>query len=532
MLGSQTNAESWEKYDVDQLTNIHLEHQYQLGAAEKGRLSKLSGRLWAAEKEMYQPLVTCLSSLIPVTQAVVWNTSATHYLDGMAPDITVSLTGTDNVEASFAHGVIELKPQNEKLDTDSHLGQLATYLGRLHKVRLERTHFWGVLSNLKDNFLLTITFDNNFTAVRQRVEKSPSLNLEQIVQYIRGRISEQAASHSIPHRLPFPAGAGRLHRRLATNSKWMVGQFPISGSQGKGGSYMVVKSSLPRGEHHHVLNHHVNELLQLRRLKAIRPPPPTSIAQLLWEPTDQEKGDLESIDTWPHIDFGIIPYGVPLEMSNFTTPEDCGSILKSILNGLQWLHAHARTIHRDLRPDNVIHDNIKGTAVIIDFDCAWSLPSGESDFGRAETNYNGGVICAPRRVLDSFGKAMTKLPASTDITEPQAVCAAQRSLTEVVYNPVPADDLCAFVLLVLALLYPAGFAGFKQYKIFDPTSQSALRGLERLFASVGNSRTCGPWWKLAENGDMSGLREMTDSVLWPFIDMALGEGGSGMGEIL
>ncbi|KAF8417625.1 hypothetical protein EV426DRAFT_709612 [Tirmania nivea] len=515
MLGSLTTAEAWKQYQVEQLTNIHLEPEHKLVDTEKQVLTVLGKRKWACERDMYEPLVSCLATLIPVTNAVVWNTSTTRYLGGLAPDLTITLTNIESPESTFAYGVIELKQQDEKLDTDSNLGQLATYLTRLHRAQPERTHFWGVLSNIKDSFLLTMTFDNGPMATCQIVEKSPNLKLEEVVQYIRANASQQAPLNTIPARLPFPSGVGKLHRRLATTAKWMVGQFlnPIKGPNAP--PYMVVKSSLPRGQDRHVLAHHVNELLQLRRLNGIEPRAPPSIAQLIWEPNNQQKYNLSGR---AGIDFGITPCGIGLDLGTFSTPEECGFILKTILDGLEWLHAHAKTIHRDLRLENVVYDKRQRTAVIIDFDCAWNLPSGEQDFGTAQTTYGGGIMCTPTRVLADFREAMRKTTEINNMSELEAMRTAQRYLTNIKYAPVPADDLCAFVLLVLALLYPRRFRSFKEYKIFEVSSQSGLRGMERLLGSINDSPIWGPWWKMAKEGNVSGLRGITDVIIWPFIE--------------
>ncbi|KAF8436720.1 hypothetical protein BGX38DRAFT_1274346 [Terfezia claveryi] len=522
-LPPETPAEEGQRYKVEQMATIHLDPCFALTVTQElDPAQLLLNTTWGNERDMSRSVTEYLCTWLPMGGASVFNTSNSGLLSGLAPNICICLPGLLSPDSAFIYGIIELKQPGETLDIGSSLGRLAQYLLRISRAQLDRKHFWGFLSNLSSNLLLTLTQDQSSGARLPQFQRYPNLTFLETLQYIRAATDAGAPPSTIPVGLPFSPTLGPLHRKLATTRKWMVGEFknPIAVLGDSSNPTMVVKASLPRGIGHRATPDHVVELGHLRRFLRVRVAPPPSIEKLVWDPLGEEDDGGEGMYTDRSlplgVEFGVTPVGIPIILNDFTTPSQFSSCLVSILDGLEWLHTAAKTVHRDLRPDNVIFNPATQSAVIIDFDCAWSLPPDfPGDFGEVQTTYGGAGVSIPRRVLENVKEILRTVG---DIEVSGATDAGVNILISIQYAPHPTDDLCAFVLLVLALLYPAQFVSFRHCRFLDRNHEGVFQGLERLLESVRISANWGKWWAMAEAGDRVGLRGIRDVALWPFVE--------------
>ena len=293
------------------------------------------------------------------------------------------------------------------------------------------------------------------------------------------------------------------------SAKWAVAKFElpknyvkkhsrseVSPHDKKDPEFMVVKASLPRGDH---AAHHENERDILLFMNSIEPRHPYSIPSLVWEPED-DSDDIEESS----IQFGIQPVGVNLNIQLFATTTHFATAMGKLLDGLDWLHTTATIIHRDIRQPNVVYDVALQTPVLIDYDCAWSMKNSEM----AQTSYAGGIICIPHRVLKTYKEEKSK----------------HRSLSKLRYKPKPADDLCAYIILVLTLIYEGHFQLFRDTDVLLDREEGEKRidELERLFVNIERSPFWGKWWKPATKGKLEKLRKMVPEVaIWPSLEDSL-----------
>ena len=118
----------------------------------------------------------------------------------------------------------------------------------------------------------------------------------------------------------------------------------------------------------------------------------------------------------------------------------------------------------------------------------------------------------PYRVLTAYQSAK------------QNVTREAATLTRVQYTPKPADDLCAYILFIIALIFPGRFSEFRECEIFidGPEGQVRIEELVRLMTDVINSPVWGKWWAHAEKNDLNALREMVKGVaVWPWVQPRL-----------
>lgn len=522
-LPPETPAEEGHRYKVEEMATIHLDPCFALTVTkELDPAQLLLNTTWKNERDMSRSVTEYLCNWVPMGGASVFNTSNTGFLSGLAPNICICLPGLLSPDSAFIYGIIDLKQLGETLDAGSSLGKLAQYLLRISRAQPDRKHFWGFLSNLSSNLLLTLTQDQSSSAQLPQFQRYSNLTFLETLQYIHAATDVGAPPSTIPVGLPFSPTLGPLHRKLATTRKWMVGEFRNSSAVlgDSSNPTMVVKASLPRGIGHRSTLDHVIELGHLRRFLRVRLAPPPSIEKLVWDPLSEEFDDGEGMYTdrsLPFgVEFGITPVGIPIILNDFTTPSQFSSCLDNILDGLEWLHTVAKTVHRDLRPDNIIFNPVTQSAVIIDFDCAWSLPPDfPGDFGEVKTTYGGALVSVPRRVLEKFNE-MLKTVGDTEVSG--AMDAGVEILTSIQYAPHPTDDLCAFVFLALAFLYPAQFVSFRHCRILDRNREGGMKRLEQLLDTVRISAIWGKWWAMAEAGDRVGLRGIRDVALWPLVE--------------
>jgi len=274
--------------------------------------------------------------------------------------------------------------------------------------------------------------------------------------------------------------------------------------------------------------YHKQELKILRHLKGAARVrlAPSSVARLVWDPAIRGGSDCdefveETLDPGtprvqfgitpvgqPRVQFGITPVGQPFDLAAFRTPDEFENAMDSLLDGLEWLHSTARVIHRDLRPPNIIIDPMTKEPVVIDFDCAFQLPSialtngSARDARRAHlTTYSGGLICAPPRVLTI---ALEEFERGNNPV-----------IQDMWYEPQPSDDLGAFVLLMMAISFPAQFAKFPAYRLQSEGSREEMEKLLEFYNGMETRWTWGPLWQDAQRGDIEGLRKFKTHGYWP-----------------
>ena len=83
------------------------------------------------------------------------------------------------------------------------------------------------------------------------------------------------------------------------------------------------------------------------------------------------------------------------------------------------------------------------------------------------------------------------------------------------YEPLVQDNLFAFVMLVMALLFPIQFDRFPVQRISWPrVGVDQLKELETFHAVYEQSVVWGKWWSYAEGSDYEGLKSIGEIVVW------------------
>jgi len=508
--GSITQTEGCKNWIVQQCgadsLPVRLAHVLSRKDMLEARALPMKMGMKTAE-EMSWPTFQALKKLCVGVK--VFQTMNTTILQGTGPKLALCLEEATDAHLWAVYGVLELKAKEKVLNSQVNLGQLTNYLVKLAPLQPERTEFWGILSNLVTSTVLIMrkptTPGNPYL-----FQRFDNIRFEQAIHFIRSSTANDADSDKVPHLLPFHASLGQDYQRWANSSNWMIAEFPLLRHDGhnnatngaKGVARMVVKVSIPNANGEHAEVHHLNEIQNLRLITSAEPAAPDSIPKLVWDPI----GDI--LNCTPElIQFGITPVGRPISMDVFANGAQFTSGMEKLLDGLNWLHKHAKIIHRDLRLANVIYDMAHLTPVLIDYDCAWKIPAKE-----AETIYEGGIICIPHRVLKDYKRAKhgrARGPATP---------------TEVSYIPDPADDLCAYILFIIALIFPRRFSEFRAHEILmdGPEGQVRIAQLERFITDVINSPFWGKWWHRARNNDLDALRTMVREVaVWPWAPPSL-----------
>ena len=490
--GSVSRALSWESGPVQLRAQPVLSQRNKLSTAEEGVLRDyISVTEGIPESDCYGPLQDTLGC-VANTQCFI-----TAGKDGEAPDISICLESSSVANKLLCYGVIEAKRPFEAVETSSHLGQVKDYILSLMQAQPDRHRFWGLHTNMKENILIEI--ERAYHPGRKyNITKYAPMLWPAVMNYLRDVTTTEDLT---PPPLHFARELGNVHDIFDKSNKWRLGVFHIPGLQTK---KMVVKNSicsLPK-------DYHKDELKILRHMKAAgkHNMAPSSVARLVWDPAIRGGDDCyefveETYDPFPpRVQFGITLVGDPFNFTAFKTPADFQNSMDSILDGLDWLHNTARIIHRDIRPPNIIMDRMTKLPVIIDFDCAFQL-SGDKG-GRAKLSpYSGGLICVPPRVL---AKALEDFDKGNN-----------PAIQDMVYEPQPSDDLGAFVLLVMAISFPAQFGIFPGYKLKMRGSRKEMEALMELYKGIHRSWTWGTLWEDAQRGDIDELRKVKGHGYWP-----------------
>lgn len=408
---------------------------------------------------MYEPFTEFLQDYLRDTEFLVFNTNQTYYLDGLAPDITISLPGVHSADAMAMVLFFELKAQDGKvLGCDHNLGQVYEYLLAAARCQRERVKFAGILSNFRQNIAIVLTRGQTRAYLTHYV----GTNMNVILRFVTMVLENNDFQ---PPELGFSEAIGPMLSRLGHPSNSIVGQFalrewfpasvtvtpiPIPDrliTAGPEPARMAVKR--PKYRTAAALNPEIDVLLLIRRLNGH-----PNLPHIVMLSQD-------------HCEVGILPIGAPISPSTLSIPGIGRTIIDDILNALKFLHAQ-NIVHRDVRAANVIlHGK---TAILIDFDAAARRG--------VLTTYMGGCICTPQAVLDHPNDK---------------------------YRPMPADDLLAVVLMVNSLLFPYAYRGFQSQNLSNERSEEHGR-VVALWAALKTSAIWGPLVVAASLGELELLR--------------------------
>lgn len=201
-----------------------------------------------------------------------------------------------------------------------------------------------------------------------------------------------------------------------------------------------------------------NEIAVLKRLRDVHCP---HLPEIVWTPS----GDRE---------LGIVPVGEPID---FRGPQTTSRIIvQCLIDGLKFLH-ELGIVHRDIRPSNLILEYTKKmvNVVIIDYETAVVV-----DDVSQGVEYHGGFISWPKRLIE------------TNTSQ---------------YVPEPEDDLLGAILLVLHMLFPLHFDGFRasHIRVGGPQEKHSSETLKllKLWGDIEKSRIWEPFVKAAKQKIMN-----------------------------
>lgn len=447
------------------------------------RIADLAGRVFTKETEMYQPSFDCLKEFLTITArgehpgCVLWDTHASKTLEGHSPDLTISIANTKRPDATAAIAVWELK--DEALEDDGR-GQVYDYLKLITKKQSHRTHFIGVLSNLTDNVIITLTRERKAPQVgvknwRWCCRSFKPMRLSYAIAYLRAIIlSENKYLPSVPD---FSSDLGIIDRRLGSATYSVIATFLVPAC------FREKRFARNRWMNPKCL---ADTTLDVFVVKRTVPPGPTTPARSVRREIKilfriHEAGGHPNLPQMVYHtnnfeELAITPLGYSPKPGDAVM--DWRKILDGVLEALKWLHLK-QIIHRDVRWDNIIwHED---HAVLIDLGASVHVPT--PDF---MTIYDGGNICCPPALIGKFNQA---------------------------YHPRPADDCYAFFLLVNTLNWPERWKDIRTGDVADPYSDVGTK-LTDFWAQVAESRVWGRYVKAAESAQYDVLEELLDTCVY------------------
>lgn len=483
--GSVNRAQTWNRVVLKNPDMQDLDYPLlsPLAMIYSQGINDLADTHFDKEPEMYQPSFVCLKEFLTITArdqhpgCVVWDTHARRNLDGHSPDLTLSIANTKRPDATAAIAVWELKA--DSLDDDGR-GQVYDYLKIMTKKQADRTHFIGVLSNLTDNVIITLTRERKAPRVggknwRWRCRSFKPMRLAYAIAYVRDIIMTQ--SHYLPSVPNFSSELGIIDRRLGSATFSVIAAFLVppcfrekrfarnrwmnpKSLADKSLDVFVVKRFVPAREDNNARSVK-SEIKILLRIDSAGGHP--NLPQMVYHTNNFEE-------------LAITPYGYSPKPGDLMM--DWRKILYDVLQALKWLHLQ-HIIHRDVRWDNIIWHN--DHAVLIDLGASIYVPTAES-----RTIYDGGNICCPPALIGRFNQ---------------------------VYLPRPADDCYAFFLLVNTLNWPERWKDIRTEQVRDPYSDVATK-LTEFWAQMRVSRVWGRYVNAAEFARYEILEELLDSCVY------------------
>lgn len=440
------------------------------------------------EAAMYAPVNKFVSDYLkfrrtkahPGTQ--VFDTHNRYYLDGQAPDISITVQDVAEADSASVVAIIELKHKSRTPLGDDSFGQVYDYLRKLARAQPNRRKIVGLLTNLTFNHIIIHESPNHQTV---NILHFATVSFAKALRFLKHCIlHDSIALPSIPS---FSSDLYVMEKRLGNPVFSVVGVFSIPRSL-SGTKRWLTSSTLHIGDKM-VVKRTSNvpprraRASLIQSLSAVRTPKP-----LETRPVAAEIGILHEIrkagghDNLPVLifhsndmnEFGITPLGAPCDIYSMKQPLAC-TVLLEILSALEWLHGN-RIIHRDVRWDNIVV--VGGRGVLIDFGAA-ILNDGRMH------EFEGGIVCAPSRVIGQFDRQ---------------------------YKPSPADDCLAWVLLLNALFSPTRWSGLRTDEIMMEGSDAEKR-MRDLWRGLEASKTWGPGVAAAKNANYMLMPQMLDILV-------------------
>lgn len=411
------------------------------------------------EPLIYEPFTKFLDDYLSDTDFLVFNTSQCYYLDGLAPDIMISLPGVAAADAMAMVLFVELKAHDGKvLGNDHNLGQVYEYLLATARCQLERTKFAGILSNFGQNIAVVLTR----TDTRADLTHYIGGNMHTILRFVTA-ILEDIDYH--PPDLEFSQAIGPMFRRLGQVSASIVVEFSFL----KRFPASVNVAPVPIPDRLMTDGSHPS-LIPVKRPKHFTQALVNVEAYVLLE--IHQRGSHSNLPyivmlSEDHYGVGMRPVRAPISASSLSIPSIGSTIIEKILDALTFLHAR-NMMHHDVRPANLIlHGR---SAILIDFDPA--APA------RVLTTHMSGFICTSQDVFRNPGHQ---------------------------YIPKFMDDLLTVVLMVNNLLCPSVYRNFQSMKMSKPGSDEHGR-VVALWAALRESAVWGPLVVTAEANRVDELR--------------------------
>lgn len=483
--------ETWEKVKVANGTTLNSVvpecHDPRLTDRASATTVK---RKYSCEADMYTPVTAFVAKHLTSPRKpnhpgiMVVDTHARYYLDGQAPDITLTVQDLANVDSASVVAIIELKPPTVTPMASECFGQVYDYLRKLSSAQPNRRKIVGMLSNLRQNHIIIHESRNQDTV---RIVHYASVSFAKALRFLKEMILKDAST--LPSIPSFSFDLGLLESRLGNPVFSVIGVFTYSPKLVSHLRWVTPDPVRPGVK------------IVVKRTSFAPPPHPRqSVAQSLTSarapatptrrPVAHEITILQAIrgaaNVCPHLpkliyfsldmdEFGITPRGMPVNLHTIGQPR-ARKLLDDILVALEWLH-NEKIIHRDVRWDNIVTD-AAGNGILIDFGAA------VIDNGCLQ-EYAGGIVCAPSRVIGDFDRH---------------------------YKPSAADDCVAWVLLLNALLSPMRWAGMRSDEITKKGSMEQKR-MQTLWQTLESSREWGPGLKAAKNKQYSVMKGMLDLVV-------------------
>ncbi|KAF8415680.1 hypothetical protein BGX38DRAFT_1245353 [Terfezia claveryi] len=471
-------------------------------------------------------------SILGLGTTHIIDTHRQRFLDDRAPDIVIQRY-TSSPDKFNVAAVIDLKGfgnnANNKLGTYDNFGQILDYLTILADAQEGRKVFLGLLTNLKDAYLLKLS--TGILKGRSRRTSARGAHTSKLVQYRKVPIQaglkhlymELTSAEANPPAPSFSDQAGTLVRVLQRSSRSVVAIFCRKEIR------VVVKTApMPLW-----IPGIVNEINLLRSLQGLDKP--LSIPTLVYDTLPPDTTIARAAE------FGIQPVGQPISLDLFQDSESFLRCLEDLLVALQWVHSNG-IVHRDVRGDNFIvfvHNHyasppvepdgkVQGRTnqcwrgVLIDFDRAVELGK--------ECHYEGGYICCPIELLRASsssgnleGRSATAAPNDdsdgdesmvwhdldndTDLDGSIEGSNLETSpLSQIFYVPKESHDYLGFVLLVNTLIFPFTLQGYSYNRVETPNSMEQKR-LLRLWAALDENA---PWRQMIAAAE----RVETDMIIW------------------
>lgn len=446
-------------------------------------------RKYDNEAEMYDPVTKCVAKLMsfprtgshPGTKVV--DTHGRYYLDGQAPDITITVKDIDFVDSASVMAIIELKAPSPIPMGSECFGQVYDYLRKLSMAQPNRRKLVGMLSNLTQNHI--IIHDTPHQGV-VRVCHYECTTFSKCLRFLKHLILDDTAT--LPSIPSFSVDLGILEARLGSPVFSVIGVFTYTtniisptrwfspGTISAGDKIVVKRTSFapPR-----MLRPSMAQSLIAVRTPIKPSPRPVAdeinILRMIRDANGPKSLPFLVYHSLDMNEFGITPLGQSIDLHTLNQSK-ARKILREILVALKWLHEH-RIIHRDIRWDNIVVP-LGGEAVLIDFGAA-VLDDGSL------RDYEGGIVCAPTRVIGDPDRR---------------------------YRPSPADDCAAWVLLINALLTPTRWAGMRSEEIMFKGTAERER-IQGLWKTLESSAVWGPGVAAAKNADYEAMLDMLHLVV-------------------